>query len=92
MDIKSSSDLCGVWTSRTGQRRLLLTNGHKGSLGNQHSSEAELLDIKLGLVNPGFSHLSVDMGEQCSGLSISHCFRYIMGTVRKEEGGRTVIV
>lgn len=90
MDIKSSYELCGVWASRTDQRRLFFTNGHKGSPGN--SSEAELLHIKLGLVNPGFSHLSVDMGKQRSGLSISRCFRYIMGTVRKEEGGRTVIV
>lgn len=92
MDIKSSSDLCGVGTTRTDQRRLFLTNTHKESPGNQHSSEAELLDIKLGLVNPGFSHLSVDMGKQCSGFSISHHFKCIMGTVRKEEGGRTFTV
>lgn len=92
MNIKSSSDLCGVWTIRTDQRRLFLINGHKGSPGNEHSSEAELLGIKLGLVNPGFSHLSADMGKQCYRVRISHHFRYITGTMRKEGGGRTVIV
>lgn len=81
-----------MWTTKTDQRKLFLTNGHERNPGNQHGSEAELLDIKLDLVSPGFSHLSVDKGKQCSGLSILHHFRYVLGTVMKEEGGRTVIV